>query len=536
MAYRLPRFENSNHFTPEDQVSDSEVEAELEEPSMASWFSRTASSHPTQLAATAVLSGAVVAGAILGYQHARRREKVDDLKRSIPDIGREHSADALTEYGAASPLPTARDDAARYSAIANRARQGDYDEELIMEQLARNRVFLTDHGLTLLRASFVVVVGCGGVGSHAAAALARSGCSRLRLIDFDQVTLSSLNRHAVATLEDVGTSKVVCLRNRLEQIAPWVKFDCRNKLFSKSSAASLLGDWDGKKPDYLIDAIDNVDSKVELLAYCVESNLRVISAMGAGCKSDPTHLLIGDISTSLEDPLSRVTRRRLRALGISSGIPVAYSSEKPGPGKAQLLPLPDEEVAKGSVAELSVLPNFRTRILPVLGTMPAIFGISLANHVILALTNYPHEYLPIRGRDKLYDNIHANLQGLEERLIRAAGADATGLKLPVTKDDVAYLIEEIFRAKSVVSGLSTRLALVRWRRPPPGVQEMQVWGAQKSVRLALADLVCLTKEEAGVHEREVLLGAKEPEDLYPAEVVELVRARMEEERVYEQFR
>src|SRR5271163_5360934 len=103
--------------------------------------------------------------------------------------------------------------------------------ELILEQLARNRVFLTDEGLKKLRSAFVIVVGCGGVGSHCTAALARSGVSYIRLVDFDQVTLSSLNRHAVATLADVGTPKVHCLRRHLQQITPWVRFDLRNELY-----------------------------------------------------------------------------------------------------------------------------------------------------------------------------------------------------------------------------------------------------------------------------------------------------------------
>ena len=87
----------------------------------------------------------------------------------------------------------------------------------------------------------MIIVGLGGVGSHATTALARSGVAKIRLIDFDQVTLSSLNRHAVATLADVGTPKVDCMRKRLEQITPWIKFDCRNELFRVEAAARLLG-------------------------------------------------------------------------------------------------------------------------------------------------------------------------------------------------------------------------------------------------------------------------------------------------------
>lgn len=415
--------------------------------------------------------------------------------------------------------------------------------ELILEQLARNRVFLTDTGLSRLRSSFIIIVGCGGVGSHATAALARSGVSKIRLIDFDQVTLSSLNRHAVATLADVGSPKVQCLRKRLEQVTPWVKFDCRNQLFALETADLLLGPWEGgQKPDYIIDAIDNIDSKVALLSYCHKHSLRVVSSMGAGCKSDPTRVFIGDISTSMEDSLSRSTRRRLRALGIETGIPVVYSTEKPGPGKAQLLPLPEEEFLKGQVNQLSVLPDFRIRILPVLGTMPAVFGYVAANHVILAISGYPHDYITGKARDKLYDGILSHLQGIEERVATAFGTDTVGLKLPVTKDDVGYLVEEVYRGKSVVSGIPTRLALIRWRPPPRmnkegGVVETR-WGGgqQKNSKLELSELVCMTKEEAAVHEKEVLKGGKRLEDLYDEEILRRVERRMEEEKGYEIYR
>ncbi|KAL3418840.1 putative ThiF domain protein [Phlyctema vagabunda] len=506
---------------------------------MSSWISRATSSSQAQFAATAVVSGVVVAGAIFGYQHVRRQEKVEDLKRSIPELGSKHHADKLTNFGAASPVAGVSKEDERSAALAARAQKGDYDDELILEQLARNRVFLTDDGLAKLRSANIIIVGCGGVGSHCASALARSGVSHIRLIDFDQVTLSSLNRHAVATLADVGTSKVHCLRKRLQQITPWVEFDLRNQLFSSAAADDLLGSWaDGRKADYVVDAIDNIDSKVALLDYCYKNKLPVISSMGAGCKSDPTRIFIGDISASTDDPLSRSTRRRLRAAGISSGIPVVYSTEKPGPGKAQLLALPEEEYAKGSVGELGVLPDFRVRILPVLGTMPAVFGYTVANHVILQTTGYPSEYIPGKGRDKLYDSILAQLQGSEEKLARATtpGADAQGLKLGLTAADLGYVVEEVFRGKSVLSGVSTRLALVRWRKPAPGsTMELGVEG-QKTSKVKVLDLVCLTKEEAAIHEKQVIKGDLSPEDLYDPETLRLVEQRLEEERGYDRYR
>ncbi|KAF2162803.1 hypothetical protein M409DRAFT_57866 [Zasmidium cellare ATCC 36951] len=498
---------------------------------MSSWFSDIAGSHRFQLGLTAVISGCIAASAVIGLQEAKKRYNVFDLKESIPDPESPHDVKKINDFGGAAPeeIVGNRDDE-RSAALARRARLGDYDEDLILEQLARNRVFLTDEGLKKLRNAFVIVVGCGGVGSHATAALARSGCGRLRLIDFDQVTLSSLNRHAVATLADVGTPKVHCLSKRLEQIVPWTHFDCRNQLFSEDAAAEQLAPWkDGQRPTFVIDAIDNIESKVALLHFCHKNSIPVICSMGAGCKSDPTRVFVGDISASTDDPLSRSTRRKLRLLGVKDGIPVVYSSEKTGPGKAQLLPLPEDEFKKGSVGELGVLPDFRVRILPVLGTMPAVFGLCVANHVMLEISGYPHDYLPSKAREKMYEGILAQLQGLEERVAKHNGLDPVGLRMPVNADDVGYLVEEVFRGRSVVSGLASRLALTRWRKPSGDWIDTRTPG-QKADKLQFDDLVCMTKDEMLQHEQMILKEGRQPEDVYGREILTLVAKRQEEER------
>jgi tRNA threonylcarbamoyladenosine dehydratase len=315
-----------------------------------------------------------------------------------------------------------------------------------------------------------------------------------------------------------------------------VHFDCWNELFSERTAEKQLGPLNEQKPDFVIDAIDNIDSKVALLNYCHKNDIRVISSMGAGCKSDPTRILIGDISTSTDDALSKSTRRRLRMAGVASGIPCVFSTEKTGPGKAQLLPLPEEEFIKGKVGELGVLPDFRVRILPVLGTMPAIFGLCVANHVILTITGYPHEYLPSKARDKMYDGILGSLQGSEERLARTTGDSAIGLRIPVTQDDVGYLIEEVYRGRSVISGLTTRLTLVRWKKPDHEWLDVSNVAGQKSVKLQINELVCMTKEEASKHEKEVLRAGRSLEEVWGKDVVELVEERLREESIYERYR
>jgi len=515
--------------------------------SISQWLQRNSSIINISLAFTC---GAVTATTIYyTSQNLRRIKATNDLKDSIPSTSRPQDTVQLTEYGAARQPSISNAEDTRSAKIAARARRGDYDEELILEQLARNRVFLKDEGLQKLRDAFVVVVGLGGVGSHCVTALVRSGVSKVRIIDFDQVTLSSLNRHSLATLADVGTPKVHCVRRRLEQICPWARIEARNELFSSQNAERLLDGWDyelhsgeggGRQPDWVVDAIDNIDTKVGLLQYCVLHNIKVISAMGAGIKSDPTRICVGDISTSTDDPLSKATRRRLKLLGVSSGIPVVFSTEKPGLGKAELLPVSEKEVEKGNVGDLGVLPDFRVRILPVLGTMPAMFGYTVANHVICSIANYPMEYrVGDRGRDKMYESMLSALQGLEERLARSVNNDdAIGLKVPISRDDIAYLTEEVFRGKSVVSGLTTRLVLTRWNRPPSGTNMNKVYVSegQKTSNLKLGDLVLMTKEEAQKHEREILKGSKSLTELYEEEIMQNVRKRWEEEKAFDMYR
>jgi hypothetical protein len=226
----------------------------------------------------------------------------------------------------------------------------------------------------------------------------------------------------------------------------------------------------------------------------------------------------------------------LRLMGVNDGIPVVFSTERPGPGKAELQPLAEGEFAKGNVGELGVLADFRVRILPVLGTMPAIFGLAVANHVILSITGYPHDYLPSKSRDKMYDGILGALQGSEERLAKSLFLhDAQGLKIPITQSDVGYLVEEVYNGRSIISSLSTRLQLSRWTKPSANFVDESTPG-QKCSTVKMNQLVLMTKEEAVKHEKEVLKGDKKLEELYDAEVVERVNKRMQEEERYERFR
>lgn len=394
------------------------------------------------------------------------------------------------------------------------SKAANYSEELILEQLARNYAFLSPEGMSKVRDQRIVVVGAGGVGSWVATMLARSGVGALRIVDFDQVSLSSLNRHAVATISDVGSPKVECLKTHLKQIAPWIHVEGRNQLWNLKSAEALIfgGDF---RPTYVVDCIDNIDTKVDLLAFCHEKGLKVISSGGAACKSDPSRINISDISKTEEDPLSRSVRVRLKKRGIISDIPVAFSAEKPDPRKAQLLPLSESEIEKGDVDQLSAIQNFRVRILPVLGTMPGMFGLTLATYIITSVAGYPIEPIEGKNRYKIYDSLLQSLAGQQSRI------GEPDQRVPIALSDVSYILEEVFHGKSPVSLYSTKLTLSRWDPKKP---------------ISFQNVVVLTKEEQRYHEDHVLKGGEKAEECYQPEVIERVQKRFEEERYYSQYR
>ncbi|KAI0062474.1 hypothetical protein BV25DRAFT_1916005 [Artomyces pyxidatus] len=406
-------------------------------------------SHKTQLILTAVGTAAVTASLINLYnantRRRRRRELEDEVHRALSS-----SSTELPKPSTSRPQQVNTAGEVDISEVSI-----GYDEDLVREQLARNYAFFGEDGMRKVRGASVVIVGAGGVGSWAAVMLARSGVSSIRIIDFDYVTLSSLNRHATATLADVGTPKVLCVARALRGIARFVRVDPRIELWraGEGGAALLEG------ADWVVDAIDNIQTKVDLLKYCVQNDIKVFSSMGAGAKSDPTRVQIADISATHYDPLARSVRNRLRAaLGNPAEIPVVYSSEVPG--DVALLPLPEEEFEKGNVEELSALQDFRVRILPVIGPLPAIFALHITSYILCALADKPIERpLPVRNRKKLYDRLWKDLLTREERIAgRVLGT------LPLNAADVGLLYDDFSLARSIAPPQSScaRPALVRW--------------------------------------------------------------------------
>jgi hypothetical protein len=198
--------------------------------------------HRAELLLTAAAT-ALATYSLLSLYHSRsRRSRRADL---ADQINRALASGAAETRIQPSPSPSPPI-LPNIELAPERERDSDYAEELVREQLARNYAFLREDGVSRVRAASVVIVGCGGVGSWTAVMLARSGIAKLRLIDFDYVTLSSLNRHATATLADVGTPKVQCIARALRAIAPFVQVDPRVELWrGDADGAELLrgADW-----------------------------------------------------------------------------------------------------------------------------------------------------------------------------------------------------------------------------------------------------------------------------------------------------
>ncbi len=185
-----------------------------------------------------------------------------------------------------------------------------------------------DTAMKKLFNTHVTVIGLGGVGSWAAESLARSGIGKLTVIDFDLICITNSNRQLHALQGLVGKRKAEVMAERLRRINPQMQVFERVEFYNEESSESILSE----KPQYIIDAIDNLTAKAHLLASCRERNLKVISSMGASARLDPTMVKVADMAESHSDPLAHQLRKILRskynfpAEGVF-GIPCVFSDE-----------------------------------------------------------------------------------------------------------------------------------------------------------------------------------------------------------------
>ena len=194
----------------------------------------------------------------------------------------------------------------------------------MLEQFSRTGLLLGADALDKLHSKRVAVFGIGGVGGYVCEALVRSGVGAFDLIDDDKVCLSNLNRQIIATHKTVGQYKVEVMRDRMLEINPDAKIRIHKCFFLPENA----DDFPFSEYDYVVDAVDTVTAKIELILRAQREGVPVISAMGAGNKLDPGRFKVADIYDTNICPLARVMRRELKKRNVKS-LKVVYSDEPP---------------------------------------------------------------------------------------------------------------------------------------------------------------------------------------------------------------
>ena len=245
-----------------------------------------------------------------------------------------------------------------------------------MNQFARTEQLFGKKSMEKIKNATVAVFGLGAVGSFALEALARTGVGNLFLIDFDKVDVSNINRQLFALNSTIGRPKVDLACERVKDINPL----CNVKICNSFVNADSLGELLSTDIDVVVDAIDGLNSKINLIVSAKQQNLAVVSSMGAAGRIDISMIRTGDISETSVCPLARVVRQRLHRRGLYEGVRVVYSIEKP----LNKQPYKSEDAQE----PLPVHGRFR----PPIGTVswvPGVFGLTIASEVINIIRQTP---------------------------------------------------------------------------------------------------------------------------------------------------
>ena len=247
-------------------------------------------------------------------------------------------------------------------------------------QFQRLEQMVGQTGLQRLHDAFVVVVGLGAVGGYVVEALARSGIGRLRLIDYDEVRPSNINRQLYALWETVGRKKCELAAERVRAINPNCEIEMLDLFVHVDTMPQVLApSTSGQRPDFVVDAIDSLTPKLELVTALQASKLPFVSSMGAALRTDPTLVRIGKLHEVTYCPLAAILRKYLRRRDVSTDFDCVYSPEPVRHLRRDAV-LPPEE------SEENFYPKGRKRAsLGSLPTLTGIFGLTAANHVLLKL-------------------------------------------------------------------------------------------------------------------------------------------------------
>ena len=242
-------------------------------------------------------------------------------------------------------------------------------------RFSRSELLLGTQGLEQLAGSHVAVFGLGGVGSYAVEALARSGLGALTLVDFDRISITNVNRQLFALDSTLGCLKVDVAAERCRLINPQLNVTALAERYTPQCADDVLA----TTYDYVLDCIDTISAKLDLIVQCRQRQIPVISSMGAANKTDPGKIFQADLFDSSGCRLARVMRKELRKRGVDCNVPVVYSKEEYLPEPRQ----PSEPRRKGVVCERPPMGS--------VATIPPIFGLMMAGYVVNQLAGVSYD-------------------------------------------------------------------------------------------------------------------------------------------------
>jgi len=229
--------------------------------------------------------------------------------------------------------------------------------------LERSELLLKKDNLEKLKNSNILIVGLGGVGSFAAEFLARSGVGKLTIVDGDKIDKTNINRQLPALHSTIGKFKTEIVAKRLKDINPDINLTSIKRFIEPDEFESLVT---GQAYDYIIDAIDSVSPKIYLILAAKRHKIKIVSAMGAGGKMDPSKVKVADISKTRDDFLARVIRKRLRKQGVQKGVKCVFSTE----------------LQDARSLEMTDNTGFKKSHYGTISYMPALFGLYAAATVI----------------------------------------------------------------------------------------------------------------------------------------------------------
>jgi tRNA A37 threonylcarbamoyladenosine dehydratase len=245
----------------------------------------------------------------------------------------------------------------------------------MLHEFSRTELLIGTEALKKLKNSKVAVFGIGGVGSYAVEGLVRSGVSKFVLIDDDCICLTNINRQLHATRKTIGRPKVEVMKERILEINPNAEVEVYQKFYLPDSANEMIHD----DYDYIIDAIDTVTAKIDLIVNAGKMGIPIISCMGAGNKLDPTQFEVADIYSTTICPLARVMRKELRQREVKS-LKVVYSKE---------IPIKPVETETLSCSSSCICPKGTARTCTIkhqipgsISFVPSVAGLIIAGEVI----------------------------------------------------------------------------------------------------------------------------------------------------------